>query len=228
MSKLDLRKEIKDKYIETFILLRDYAGDEPKILQLYRAGEEDGEGDYYIPSISHNCNLEVGGNIYDEAMSKWKPLTTINLNDYIIDVSLPKVGYRNKEDIAVYISHNPIKQWKRGFAHRQVKCGRHKSDSLSAFVSSEVDIEQMFFNVYPTIDVAIKEVADGIRRSSAFNEDYAIGTMSPSKAVFLYYRTSMVGVIDKDTEGYVCKLPADNAYLEEDIEQYIKCEVIKQ
>lgn len=222
MSKLNFKKEIGDKYFETYMLLRNFAGEEPSLFVLMHLADTD--EDNSMPLLSVDARLMVYGSFYCEESKSWLSAHKVDLTKYIIDNSLPSVGYRNYSDRAIYVSQMPTKQWKRGVAYRQLHFT--SNSGVKGMLSQKVDMGEIYFPVFPPISVAVEDIISGDKDSVAINEDYALGVLLPSEAVYLFYKTNLIGVIDKVNGEYVAKLPISNAYLVEDVEQYITCEVI--
>lgn len=224
MSKLQLKKELYDKYVETYMLIREHAGADEQLITIYGCINRDEDGEYYIPDLSRDADLSVIVKRYDESAQKWREVN-INLNNYIIEMVAPPLGYRNVGDTAVYIGQDPKKQWKRGICQRQLGTSIHAGTS-SDIIFNGVPFEHVYFHTYPPLRVAVEDVIKREVDACAFSEDFAIGTIKPSQAIYMYYRANGVGVLDKVKGEYVCKLAPENAYLFEDLEQYITCEVV--
>lgn len=220
--KLSLRKEFYDKYVDTHVLLREHAGDEPLLVLI--------TGSYYeeenVPLLSESLTFRVRGHVYDEQKREWGVGHFIDLNEYIIDLSMPSFGYRNgKSGHAVYISQEPVRQWKRGLSTRQLLFDATELPPYE--IQDQFDIGALYFPIYPPLKVAVEDVAEGRCASVAVHEDYVVGSMYPSKAVYVYYKTYPVGVVYKhDSTGeYYALLPKTNEYFVEDLEQHMPCEV---
>lgn len=217
--KLNLTSEVVTKFVDTYVILRKFAGGEPSLYWLLSSNYEDAP----VTRVSLDSGVYLHAAKYDEIAFKWSSGYGIDLTDYIVDFSIPSMGYTNTDEgRAVYGSRLPRKQWKRSLSLRQMTEGVTR---LASPKTSQLDVGQYFFPSYPTLGRAILDVVDGTRSSVAINKDYALGCINGTSILLLYKKDVPVGVLIKKDGEYVCRLITRSAYLWEDIEQFITCEV---
>jgi len=180
---------------------------------------------FNLPSMTENSALLVAGRHY--VKQQWKILN-IDLSKYIIDLTLPVVGYvNNGEGNALYVGQEPNKQWKRAISRRIIHVKNHHSHLIP--LHDTLEMNNLFFPTYTPIEEAIVSILAGLYDSVAINKDYAVGLHNMeygTTSVYLYHHAVLVGVIEYEKEVPKALLPECCAYLLEDIEQFIKCEVL--
>lgn len=222
--KLRFGREFLAKFSDTYIRLRKHAGDDPILFWITGVPYEVDDENFELDPLTYDYEFMVRGEIYNEVSHLWDSVN-IDISEYIIDLSLPETGYNNNDTgAAMYVGQEPRRQWKRTLSGRILASDNHKGCA----VYNNIHIPSVFFPVFPPIKVAIEDVINNINTSVAINRDYAVGIWETNDAVVcLYHHTLPVGIVDKDEKGEYCiKVPKCCDYITEDIEQFIKCEVL--
>lgn len=220
MSKLSIIGEISKKYYDSVIRLRQNT-DAPVVL--FRVSQLNVDQDCSYPSL-YDVGIPLLGYVYNVDKGVWDK-TTIQLEDWIVDVSTPNAGYRNDErtKTARYFSVNMRRQWKRGVNSSRVYA------SGDTNLTNDTSLQQYYLFMleptYPAFAEAVEKMCTGEYNSVAFAAEYAIGYAFDTDALFLLYKNIPCGVVSYDDYGYMVRLTKRTRYMMEDIEQYARCAI---
>lgn len=216
MSKLNLRSELAIKYGGTYIRLQEHSNSTKRIFYIEATSYDEDEN---VPRLSSDKQLRVSGFFIIDGEQQSRE--TIDLAKYIIDLSIPEEGYKNCDKGAVYFNLEAHKQYKRSLSpsNMVLSTDGNKHVSLSSGGA--------FKSNYATVPTAVDKILGNHINSIAIAQHYALGRYMELTAVFIFYKTKVIGVVNKKDESgeYFVKLPQSKGYLKEDIEQFISCEV---
>lgn len=130
----------------------------------------------------------------------------VALNSEELDISAPELGYINYDGRAYYAMRSPDRRYKQTLQYSSVVaqvCGSTRTiggDNLHAALYS-TDGENMFLNVYPTLQEALDFVSakGGKNRSMAFHRDVAV-LQDSFGIIRVYFKGSEVGRIKPGTK----------------------------
>lgn len=148
------------------------------------------------------------------------------LSELLFKMDMPDCGTVDINDITVYISRVPVRQWALG-ASPSVMNVRSAFYAEQQFFGIETvkgsgDLYYRWFNQkYVPVKEAIRMVTNGEVISKAISNKFYIGNKLFGKQPFLFYKDFTVGkIIDNAVE-----LPYDVNHLADEIAQYLEVKV---
>lgn len=223
--KLRLGEEMSKKYLSGCVRVRTHAGAEP-IIGFIDNYTEMFPGEWPSRSEATKVRLKFIGNDGKQSMM------SINLVDYILDFSLPNFGYVNfpKAGVCMYFSQQHQKQWKRNlsagtYASELNSAGREtaefKSSVLKHLSPGVKFYNQLYNNKLYNLHDAVRNILSGKWLTVAIARNYAVGVdkLYPENIV-VYYKNIVIGVVDKNLDDYVIRIPEEARHFLEDLSQY--------
>lgn len=219
MYKLDFIKEISTKYFNTYFLIKKHALDTGKIciIQGYNWDFDEGK-----PNFENYLNLDCV--VTDGEV---KSSINLDLSNYILDLSIPDIGFYNTEYSVMFLRRKFYRQWKRSLSPNNTDYYNLHIASLQKYSTSNLfDVYKSIINGrFLSVIDSIESVLSGNRLHSAFCENFCVGINDIIKnSIVLYYRNISIGVIDKSENGYIARLPEKAAHFVEDLERFLPVE----
>lgn len=138
----------------------------------------------------------------------------VSINKPEWDFTPVPTGYINYEKRCFYVSRVPIRKWKQGLHHDNVRVLPQLEDPMALVRTSE--FRNVVLNVYPSFQEVLSSLELGFR-SQAFSRKFCLHKIQMSDGVSLLYMGHEVGSVVRG----VCSLDKEYRFLEEELKESV-------